>query len=234
MKHILIVDDEKLIRYSLSAAFQGKDAETMTAPDGSGALAALGNWSFDFCFLDVQLPDMSGIDLMTTIRRVSPRTKIIMMTGSEVDEAVMKAISDNAYLFLTKPFDLFRVKRVLDAVPSEEKNVFQEFAELESRLAAERRRHRRRQEEPKQITYVTSLPGAEEQKQDHRADLIDISDTGTCIRTEQHLEPGSVIRFKNSVKNAAGIVRWSVNDERNQAYLAGIQFLGSDHPDDLH
>lgn len=228
MKRILIVDDERLIRFSLEAVLRNNQTETVTAADGRGASAALADRSFDFCFLDIQLPDMSGIDVMRTIRQLSPRTKIIMMSGSAIDEKKIKAIRESAYLFLTKPFDLYRVKRVLDAIPAEEKNVFQELPALEARLATERRKHSRRQEEPKHIIYVTASAEAEEQKKLHRADLIDISDAGTCIRTAHQLQPGSRIRFQNGVRNAAGIVRWSVNDEQNDTFVAGIQFTGSE------
>jgi CheY-like chemotaxis protein len=230
VKRILIVDDERLIRYSLEAVFGGGRAETVTAADGRGASLALASRSFDFCFLDIQLPDASGIDVMRSVRQLSPRTKIILMSGSEVDAKTMKAIHDCAYLFLSKPFDLYRVKRVLEAVPDEEKNVFQELSALEARLATERRRHGRSREEPNRAAYFTSAGEGEEQNQYSRADLIDISDEGTCIRTTRHLEPGSRIRFRNGMRNAAGIVRWSVNDEQNRTFVAGIQFTGGDTP----
>lgn len=227
MKRILIVDDERLIRYSLEAVLGSNQIEAVTAADGRSASSVLMNRSFDFCFLDINLPDASGIDIMRTIRQLSPGTKIIMMSGSEADPETMKAIRDCAYLFLSKPFDLYRVKRVLDAVPDEERNVFQELSALEARLSTERRKHGRRREDPNRVTYFTAAGEGEEQKY-IPADLVDISDEGTCIRTTRHLEPGSTIRFRSGVQNAAGIVRWSVNDEKNQTFVAGIQFMRRD------
>jgi CheY-like chemotaxis protein len=225
MKHILIVDDEKLIRYSLSAALQNNDTEIITAEDGKAALKALGDWPFDFCFLDMQLPDMSGLDIMRTIKQLSPKTKIIIMTGSKVGETAMNAIREIAYLFISKPFDLFRVKKVLDRVSIRDENVFQELTELEARLTIERRQHRRLSAE-KHITFVIANIGGGDHKRHHKADVLDISDTGTRIRTGYYLQPGGLVRFKNSMRKAKGIVRWSAIDQEKGVCVAGIQFVG--------
>ncbi len=64
MKKILIVDDEFLINYSLSATFQAKDTEVTTAADGATALKAISENHFDLCFLDIHLPDISGLEIM--------------------------------------------------------------------------------------------------------------------------------------------------------------------------
>lgn len=192
MKRILIVNDEKLIRYSLSAALKGKDVEVLGVQDGQQALKAFRTQTFDFCFLDMQLPGMNGIDILKAVRLLAPRTKIIMMTGSEIDQAGMRVIRRQAYLFLTKPFDLFRVKRIIDAVSEKDENTFQELRELEARLAVERRRNSR-EAVIKPVTYSTSGSGEQQQ---YTADLLDISDTGTCIRTACHLQPGSKVQFR--------------------------------------
>ncbi len=224
MKHILIVDDEQLIRYSLTAALQNRETEIIAQPDGKGALKALGDWPFDFCFLDIQLPDANGVEVLKMIRQLAPKTKVIMMTGSIVEEAAMRVIRENAFLLLSKPFDLYRMKRVVDAVSREDMNEFQELNALEERLAIDRRQTRR-QNEAKHITYVMA-GGAHAEERSHSADLLDISDTGTRIRTACRLEPGNLIRFRNSMNEASGIVRWTATDEQTDRCLAGIQFIG--------
>lgn len=226
MRRILIVDDEPLIRYSLSAAFRDKETEIIARQDGKSALKAIGDWGFDFCFLDIQLPDMTGIDVVKVIRQLSPRTKVVMMTASAPDDQSMNAIRASAYLFLNKPFDLFRVKRVIDAVTPVDENIFHEFDELESSIAE--RRKKRRQTTVRSVSYVRVSGGKEEQERSHRGDLLDISDAGTRIRTAYPLEPGNVVKFKNSVNEAAGIVRWASVDKQNGRCLAGIQFIGDE------
>jgi CheY-like chemotaxis protein len=226
MKYILIVDDEQLIRYSLSAAFQDKETEIIARPDGKGALKAIGDWRFDFCFLDIQLPDTSGINILKMMRQLAPRTKVVMMTGGAVDDSTMSLIRENAFLFLRKPFDLFRVKRVLNAVSREDENVYRELSALEEWLEIERRQHKR-QVVATPIYYVTAPSGEQEKERPaFSADLLDISDAGTRIRTACRLEPGSRIRFKDSVNNASGIVRWTSVEENSDLCVAGIQFVG--------
>jgi hypothetical protein len=90
-------------------------------------------------------------------------------------------------------------------------------------VAAERRKHRREAAKFKEVSYVTLAPdrGADE----HRAELLDISDAGTRIRTGCSLEPGSLIRFRSSVKEASGVVRWSSVDKQTSRCLAGVQFI---------
>ncbi len=224
MKHILVVDDEQLIRYSLTAALQSRETEVIAQPDAASGLKALGDWPFDFCFLDIQLPDANGVDVLKMIRQLAPKTKVIMMTGSLVDDAAKRIIRQNAFLLLPKPFDLFRLKRLVEAVTRDDANEFQELNALEERLAIDRRRTLR-QNEAKHVTYVMA-GGAHPEERSHQADLLDISDSGTRIRTECRLEPGNLIRFTSSMNEAAGIVRWTATDERTDRCLAGIQFIG--------
>jgi CheY-like chemotaxis protein len=225
IKHILVVDDENLIRYTLSAAFQDAETEVIAAPDGKSALKALRDWYFDFCFLDLHLPDMSGLDIMRMIRLTAPTTKVIIMTGSVVDDTTGKAIRENAYLLLGKPFDLFQVKRVLKSRGAGDPNVFHELAELEERPPVDRRRFQR-QPVTKEVTFAMGSQGGTREMDFHHGNMIDISDTGTRIGTRVELEPGSLVRFKNVVNNVSGVVRWTASDEQNRRWLAGIQFVG--------
>jgi hypothetical protein len=103
--------------------------------------------------------------------------------------------------------------------------VFQDLTELEKRLELERRRHRRKAA-ARSIAYVTAPPGVKQDQPSFSADLLDISDAGTRIRTACRLEPGSLIRFRNSVNNASGIVRWTAVEEKSDFCVAGIQFIG--------
>jgi DNA-binding response OmpR family regulator len=223
MNRILIIEDESLIRYSLTAALNDKDTEVIAMPDGKSGLKALGDWRFDFCFLDINLPDANGLELLSMIRELAPKTKVVMMTGSVVDQNAMEKIRQQAFLFLSKPFDLFRVKRVLEGIGPAEENRFQQFESLEARVAAERRKHRREAAKFKEVSYVTLAP--DRGPDEHRAEVLDISDAGTRIRTGYNLEPGSLLQFKNSVKEASGVVRWSSVDKQTSRCLAGVQFI---------
>lgn len=81
MTKILIVDDEKLILYSLSKTLGQGGAEVTAVSNGKDALSEIQRVSYDICFLDVQLPDANGLELMKTFRKLSPLTHIIIMTA---------------------------------------------------------------------------------------------------------------------------------------------------------
>lgn len=111
MKRILIVDDENLIGYCLYASLRRDDTYVKTVDCGKDAISEINHIFYNLCFLDVNLPDMNGLDIMKTIKRSSPDTKIIIMTGGVVDEPEMlRSIRANANLLIPKPFDLRRIK----------------------------------------------------------------------------------------------------------------------------
>ncbi|HEY6011096.1 MAG TPA: response regulator [Nitrospirota bacterium] len=114
MKKILIVDDETLILYSLSKTLFDQDREIVTASTGKDALREIHDRAYDLCLLDLHLPDMSGLDIMKTLREVSPNTKIMIITGSMITESMMQSIQENAHLLITKPFDLDEVMTFAD------------------------------------------------------------------------------------------------------------------------
>ena len=114
IKKILIVDDENLICYSLTAALRREDTCARSASCGKDALAEIAHTVYDLCILDIHLPDMNGLDIMKLVKKVSPATKIIIMTGSVVDAEMMKSIEEHADLLLPKPFDLDRVKSFVE------------------------------------------------------------------------------------------------------------------------
>jgi CheY-like chemotaxis protein len=116
MKNILIVDDESLILYGLSKTLAGDDRHVTTAANGHNALREIADHRYDLCLLDIQLPDMNGLEIMRTLRQTSPDTKIIIITGSEITDGMMKSIQENAHQLIPKPFDLDEVRTAADQV----------------------------------------------------------------------------------------------------------------------
>ena len=111
MKRILIVDDEPLIRSGLSKALRGV-AVIETADCGAQAIARVNTRFYDVCFLDVVLPDVSGIEVMRQIQKKSPDTKIVVMTAY-ADETTREIILREAYRFMEKPLDLSQIKEIV-------------------------------------------------------------------------------------------------------------------------
>jgi DNA-binding response OmpR family regulator len=113
MINILLVDDENLILYSLSATLRHDGSEVTAVSNGKDALLEICRSPYDICFLDVNLPDANGFDLMKTVLEISPTTRIIIMTAVDLNEGQMRYLHNNACHFLPKPFDLEDVRSLV-------------------------------------------------------------------------------------------------------------------------
>lgn len=213
MKKYLVVDDEYLIGYSLSTTFKDADTEVVTASDGAAALKAINENQFDVCFLDLHLPDMSGIDIMKVLRSASPRTKIIVMSGENPTEDMKKTIHENASLFMEKPFDLDFVKSFVNVV-----------VDGMGGPAADRRRHARTAAD-RTVTYSAVSPTGTHKGDGLEASLCDISDSGVGICTSCALEPGCRVTIAGEGGRNEGVVRWSAANDGQDSYRVGVQFI---------
>lgn len=135
MAKILVIDDEPNIRSSLKAAFDRRGHQTVTAADfAEGARLVRGN--FDLVFLDIQLPDGNGMDLLESILLSNPQQTVVMISGhADIDTAV-KAIQLGAYDFIEKPLSLDRVLITIDNAVAKAR-LEDERRQLQSRIYGE-------------------------------------------------------------------------------------------------
>ena len=110
---ILVVDDNSLILMSLSR-FLKKIALVKAVSTAEEALDAITEQHYDLCFLDVNLPGMTGLDAMKIINELSPNTKVAIMTGNLLNETMKKQVDDYAYTFIDKPFALSDIEGVFE------------------------------------------------------------------------------------------------------------------------
>lgn len=113
MIKILLVDDEKLIIYSLSRILKDGGFDVTCVENGKDALLAVQRDCFDICFLDVHLPDANGLELQKIIRKKCPLTRIIIMTAVSLTEAQVHSLNNNTCRYLPKPFELSQVQTLL-------------------------------------------------------------------------------------------------------------------------
>ena len=106
--HVLVVDDEALIRWSLAETLSDQGYDVVESGDGSAARTAVRNASqaFDVVLLDFRLPDSEDLTLLASLRQASPRTKIILMTAYGTPEIVRGALELGAYRVVNKPFEM--------------------------------------------------------------------------------------------------------------------------------
>lgn len=109
-QRILIVDDEEFFLQGFARSLQNGTTDVHTADTAQAALAELSILHYNLCFLDLCLPDIGGVDILKKIGEISPQTKVIVMTAGVITSKQQENIERNAYLFITKPFDLLHIK----------------------------------------------------------------------------------------------------------------------------
>ncbi|HXV20783.1 MAG TPA: sigma-54 dependent transcriptional regulator [Desulfuromonadales bacterium] len=106
-KHkILVVDDEQLIRWSLEQNLKKQGYEVMTAGSGEDALRLLREEPPDLMLLDIQLPGISGMEVLEKVKEMEEEIIVIMVTALGVLETAVKAMRIGAYDYINKPFNL--------------------------------------------------------------------------------------------------------------------------------
>jgi DNA-binding NtrC family response regulator len=125
-KHILIVDDQTLILFSLADILKSGSVEVATASTALKALEIVTAFPcYDLCLIDLGLPDMNGVELIKEIKKISPASRFIIMTGryySERDlfENMKEAVDIGPCRLITKPFDFDEAMEIIFQVLAEE------------------------------------------------------------------------------------------------------------------
>ena len=236
---ILVVDDESLIRYSLTMMLQREGVEVTSAATGAAALSEIHRRFYDICFLDIHLPDMNGFSILKELRQVSPGTVVIVMSGCENEEEYMKELNKGHEHFLAKPFDLFQVKSFVDSILSKSAapvpatgHVLKNYDALVDRISGRPRKHERKPI-AKRVTCVGSITNVEEEAHVFDADLIDISEGGFGFLVEHEVRPGHILNVFDHAECCQGVVRWCRPLEDPHRFRAGMQFLAHGEPQDL-
>ena len=103
MSKILIVDDEKSIRLSISELLLRDGFDVVAVPDAAMALEMLQQQSFDVLLTDIIMPRMSGMDLASRVRKENQSIQIIIMTGEPTVETATMAVQSSVNDYLVKP-----------------------------------------------------------------------------------------------------------------------------------
>lgn len=101
---ILVVDDELSMREFVSILLEREGYEVVTAPDAATALDRLAASEIDLVISDVQMPGLSGIDLLSEIKKRTPETAVLLVTAFSTAEQAVEAMKLGAYTYLAKPF----------------------------------------------------------------------------------------------------------------------------------
>ena len=112
---ILIVEDEEMIREGISDYLTDSGYETLEAGDGEEALEQFSNHQVDLVLLDIQMPKLNGLEVLSEIRK-SSQVPVLMLTAFQDEEYKMSAFAAFADGYLEKPFSLSLLKVRVDAI----------------------------------------------------------------------------------------------------------------------
>jgi DNA-binding NtrC family response regulator len=114
MASVLVVDDEELIRWSLTQSLEDAGYEVVEAASARETLERVAQ-APDICvvLLDLKLPDSSDLSLLRTLRERAPRCRIILMTAHGTAETLDEALNAGAFRALGKPFDMRKMVRLV-------------------------------------------------------------------------------------------------------------------------
>ena len=113
---ILIVDDEPLVRKSLGRAFKAKGHEVVEAVDGNEGLSRWLDSNPDVVFLDIQMPGMTGLEILKKLSETKTRTKVILLTLQNELSVFNYARQLGARGFLLKEFAMDEMEKCLAEV----------------------------------------------------------------------------------------------------------------------
>lgn len=111
-KRILIVDDDPLTAQALVRALRQDDYDILVIGDGMRALSEIQANPYSLVFLEIQISDGTGMEVLREIRRESPSTCIVVMSVDIPNDEVKEAIERFAQLFLPKPFEMLQVRKL--------------------------------------------------------------------------------------------------------------------------
>jgi DNA-binding NtrC family response regulator len=115
---ILIIDDDLNIRKTLSDILRIKGYEPFIAKDGAEGLAVLEKEAINLVLIDLQLPDMPGLEVLGRVKAEHSLTEAIILTGNASLDSATEAINKGAFSYLQKPYDMdlltLHIRRALE------------------------------------------------------------------------------------------------------------------------
>ncbi|MFH1568379.1 MAG: sigma-54 dependent transcriptional regulator [Gemmatimonadota bacterium] len=131
--HILVVDDEKVVRESLCEWFTEDGYVVDTAADGAEALRKVDEDTWDILLVDIKMPGMDGLELQRRVKRADPNAIVIIITAYATVDTAVQALKQGAYDYITKPIDPDDLARVIGKA-AERQQLVRENEELKQTL----------------------------------------------------------------------------------------------------
>jgi CheY-like chemotaxis protein/anti-sigma regulatory factor (Ser/Thr protein kinase) len=101
---ILVADDDNALRHAIVKMLESCGYQVQNFDNGADALNAIQQDRFDLAILDIWMPGMSGLEVLSHLRNAQAKPRIIIMTSDETPESLLRAVQEQAYDYLPKPF----------------------------------------------------------------------------------------------------------------------------------
>lgn len=112
-KRVLIIDDDPAVLDLLRSALSRKKIESCTSTTGAEALEEVASAAYEIILLDLGLPDINGLELIHKFRELAPGARIVIITADTTSETLLRAIREQAFEFIRKPFDIQEVVEIV-------------------------------------------------------------------------------------------------------------------------
>ncbi|MEJ2697441.1 MAG: response regulator [Candidatus Sulfobium sp.] len=118
-RSVLIVDDDKLTCWGLEKIMSTHNLLITSVNNGRDAISEVVSRPFNSVFLDINLPDINGFDVLKEIRKLSPATKVIVISADDTVSNRQRAMDEGSFHFMGKPFSVPEIKKVINSCMSD-------------------------------------------------------------------------------------------------------------------
>lgn len=166
INNILIVDDEKNIRMTVSEALAEMDVRIDTAVNGEEALTKLRENDFGLVLLDLRMPGIDGMEVLERLRRERPEIRIVIITAHGTVDSAVDAMKLGAVDFIQKPFTPKEIRHIIskiiqrETVETEKHIDYQSILQLAKQCIAEKHFEAAAEHVKKAIAADSSRPEA--------------------------------------------------------------------------
>lgn len=113
---ILIVDDEAVMRDTMSDWLLEKGFNVVSVISGMEAIEKVKTGSFNIAFVDMKMPGLDGLEVLRAMKRIDPETAVVIMTAYATIETAIEAMKEGAYEYMIKPFSLDVVELIVKKI----------------------------------------------------------------------------------------------------------------------
>ena len=113
---IMVVDDDSGMRLTLEGIIEDEGFEVMGVGDGYKAIELVKETAFALIFMDIRMPGINGVETYREVRKLSPDSVVVMMTGFSLEELVREALEEGAYAVIYKPYPMEQIIDIVQAV----------------------------------------------------------------------------------------------------------------------